>query len=236
MSYPEELRDYQAAGKMSELYGGEVWVWGLNCCTCWFLGVIWSELWSDLLLETSYANASLQDFLGWKKRFNVTRIMSCPSLALQESTRNLPGNLAWNHGRQRDGWGLFQTWWEALLLCPQLFVWDPKKSSSMKRMYFFIVAGEQMNRLHTGLGLGWWKLLKTFDKRSSPNELRTLNMKAAMLPFRIEALAIPKTHDLHVGYLHRCKNDVNGYYDDMMCILVFGYCLIAVYVSYLPYS
>ena len=29
-----------------------------------------------------------------------------------------------------------------------------KKSSSMKRMYFFIVAGEQMNRLHTGLELG----------------------------------------------------------------------------------
>lgn len=101
------------------------------CCTCWFAGVIWSELWSDLLLETSYANASLQDFLGWKKRFNVTRIMS----ALQESTRNLPGNPAWNHGRQRDGWGLFQTWWEALLLRPQLFVWDPKKSSAMKRIY-----------------------------------------------------------------------------------------------------
>ena len=70
-------------------------------------------------------------------------------------------------------------------------------------------------------------MLKTSDKIFSPNELRTLNMKAAMLPFRIEALAIPKTHDLHVGYVDRCKNDVNEY-DDMMCILVLGHCLIAV--------
>ena len=102
-------------------------------------------------LETSYPKASLQDFLRWKNDSMWPE--SC--LALQESTRNLPGNPAWNHGRQRDGWGLFQTWWEALLLCPQLFVWDPTKSSSMRRMYFFLVAGEQMNRLHTGLGLGW---------------------------------------------------------------------------------
>ena len=195
MSYPEELRDYQAAGKMSELYGGEVWVWGLNCCTCWFAGVIWSELWSDLLLETSYANASLQDFLGWKKRFNVTRIMSCPSRINKKPT--------WQSCMK--SWEA--TWWlrfvsnvvRSAAALPTTLCLRPKKVFINETKVFFHSCRRTDEQVAYRPGTWMMKIAENFRQEvNSPNELRTLNMKAAMLPFRIEALAIPKTHGMWI--------------------------------------